>query len=254
MDTNIYREIDENEVVNPDKLDEVMVVIKPSGWIKAAILMIVMSFILNWAMNGTMSVTLEANGILLSDFSLKKVKAPVDGKIRVVNVTKGELFEKNSPLIEIIGEKSSTILNSDFKGKVLDTYVGKEDMVFPNQELLLIEKNIKPTEIEGVLFIPFEERDKINPGMGVKISTERKGNENSKILDGVVKSISTYPVTYEDMIRKFPVSELIKVFFKENPLAEVRVELKSETLLNGVFCRGTIHIKDKHPMDLLWEK
>ena len=83
---------------SPEGLDELMQVTSPRGWIAllGLALLLVAAFV--WSVAGTVTDTVDAQGVLLRENGLTPVTAPCDGVIETFLARTGVPLKKGTPL------------------------------------------------------------------------------------------------------------------------------------------------------------
>lgn len=122
-------------------------------------------------------------------------------------------------------EAESCII-SPYSGRVLEIKINKWDAVSPGIPIMSIEptgSGIK--ELEGFLFVPAQEGDKIMPGMEVFLAPASVKKEDFGYMLGRVVAVSDYPVTYQGMVNTLGSKEIADIFSRSGPMVQVSVDI-----------------------------
>jgi len=79
--------------------------------------------------------------------------------------------------------------------------------------------------LQAVLYLPFDQGQQVAPGMQVQLSPAQSKREEPGFVLGQVASVSSYPVTEEEMFSSLGNKGLLKLFSEQGAVVEVRVDL-----------------------------
>lgn len=79
--------------------------------------------------------------------------------------------------------------------------------------------------LQAVLYLPFDQGKQVAPGMQVQLSPVQSKQDELGFVLGQVASVSSYPVTEEEMFSLLGNKGLLKLFSEQGAVVEVRVDL-----------------------------
>lgn len=88
----------------PDRLDTMVSVVSPLGWLSTLTLLLVVAGLLAWSMLASAPVKVTASGILLNDGEVVPVRARTDGVVEEVMAALGDRVEANTVLARIVNQ------------------------------------------------------------------------------------------------------------------------------------------------------
>jgi HlyD family secretion protein len=105
----------------------------------------------------------------------------------------------------------------------VEIMLGQGDYVQQGMRVL----NLEPVDarVESLIYVPFTDGKRIQPAMEVEIALSTARPEEFGYLLGRVKSVSTFPVTEQGMVRVLGAPELARQFSQSGQPYEVTVEL-----------------------------
>jgi HlyD family secretion protein len=114
--------------------------------------------------------------------------------------------------------ENSAVVRSNYRGRVSAVVALPGQVVQASQTLINLEEADAPFVV--TLFVPFAEGKKIRQGMDVRISPDTVKREEFGFMLGSVESVSSQPVTYEEVKAKLG-QDLAQKYVRDTPF-EVR--------------------------------
>ncbi len=228
MQGSIFRKVALERLSSPDQLDQLMRVTNPRGWLALTGLAALLITAIVWGFLGSVSTKVSGMGILVTSGGLRGVLATQPGEITDMRARVGDVIERGQVVATLLrGDPTSsnriTYLSSPHQGRVVEIMLGQGDYVQQGMRLL----NLEPVDarVEALIYVPFTNGKRIQPAMEVEIALSTARPEEFGYLLGRVKSVSTFPVTEQGMVRALGAPELARQFSQSGQPYEVTVEL-----------------------------
>lgn len=274
-DTSLFSKEALDNLRSPEKLDTMLGITTPIGWMVMVALALMVFSIILWSVFGSMSEKAEGAGILLDSDGVVSVAHTSSGSVVKLYVQKGSQVKKGDVLAvlsqpevktDIKAASKNVYLGQNFRDSmqnaanydakmnaardsetVISSYDGIVDqvdveigsVVQSGSRICTIRRTQNRDDIAGTLYVPADEGKKIEPGMTVQISPEvsNGGSKNGSLI-GVVRSISQYPVSQENILQKIGNNQQLPSWFAKHAnteaLAEVSFDLvKDDTSATG---------------------
>ncbi len=254
MTQKIYRQEALERLSSPDQFDQLMALTNPRGWIAlaaAAALLLVAGL---WAFLGTITVTVDGEGVLTRAGGIRSVNAPDSGEVRSIDVKPGDRVQPGDSLLRLIGPsgKEQKVV-SPVHGRALAFAARAGDRVQKDAPLVTVEP--LDTPLEAVVFVPAAEGYQIEPGFRARTSTGAGKGERGASLRGTVKSAARYPASRETIARVLNSDSLADQVTQLGPVLEVVVELEgprdADKVYSGAPCRAHVIVARKRPISLV---
>ncbi len=228
MQGSIFRKVALERLSSPDQLDQLMRVTNPRGWLALTGLAALLITAIVWGFLGSVSTKVSGMGILVTSGGLRGVLATQPGEITDMHARVGDVIERGQVVATLLrGDPSSsnriTYLSSPHQGRIVEIMLGQGDYVQQGMRVL----NLEPVDarVESLIYVPFTDGKRIQPAMEVEIALSTARPEEFGYLLGRVKSVSTFPVTEQGMVRALGAPELARQFSQSGQPYEVTVEL-----------------------------
>lgn len=135
---------------------------------------------------------------------------------------RGNIVEDTRRQIEKLQKQldGNSVIKSPFEGRVAGVFSGPGEMVTAGSRLINLESADEPFHV--LVFIPFTEGKRVRKDMEVRISPSNVKPEEFGFIIGRVESVSSQPVTPEEVRRTLNNDQLAQKFAKDTPF-RVRV-------------------------------
>ncbi len=165
--------------------------------------------------------------------------------------------------------KGSTLILSQYTGRVLEVKVGEGQLVERGMPLLSIEASGSNfNEIEAYVYLPAADGKKVKPGMRVEISPSTVKREEYGFLQAFIASVADYPSTEQGLMRIFGNDNLVKQLTGNNPPIQLVASLKPApgnpgnyawstrsgppfAIQSGTLCAADITLAEQRPITLV---
>jgi len=253
---------------SPEELDELMQVTSPRAWIAlvGCALLLVAAFV--WSLVGTVTDTVDAQGVLLREDGLESVPAPCDGVITSIVARTGVPLEEGAPLLLVTppGGQPQTV-QSPFPCQILNRIARENDSVKKGVPLLLLENLKKP--LLARLYVPVNVGYTVETNMPVQVSPANVNSSEFGFLQGRVVSAARFPITQQELADRLQNQDLAQQLATGGPKLQVLVELTVDAkaasgyqwsastgpslqLYSGTPCQGRIIVAEHRPIHLVF--
>lgn len=249
---------------SPDRLDSLLTVTTPRGWIALTAAALLLAAALAWSVFGSVPVRIPAHCILLRPTAVTYVVSSVAGQIVDIRPAVGdevrrgdvvarvarpdlvdrilaleaEAAEADEPTRRAIrGEIDHLRQRLDMESRIVSPYNGRVlrrnvqlfDVVGPGSPVISIEQTgDSEPDLEAVLYVSAEERHLIAPGMDVSISPVNAPKERYGLLSADVVSVAPLPSSIDDIAALVGSRELAVQLAGEGAPVEVRAVLVAD--------------------------
>lgn len=226
----LFRRAAQERLSSPERLDELMRVTAPGHWLALGGLGLAVLAAILWGLFGTISVTVEGQGILLRGGALLDVTAASDGRVRSVRVAVGDRVAAGEAIAEIelldaaAGEVET--VTSPSAGRVLELLLSPGGLVARGARLATLEP--LDAEVEAVVYVPAVQGQRIREGMAVRVSPSTVPVEEYGSIVGRVKRVADFPATPEGLERTLRNELLARALAGASPPIEVVVDLEED--------------------------
>jgi hypothetical protein len=214
---------------SPDQLDQLMQVTPPRGWIALAGVGVLLTLALIWGLTGSVQVSVEGEGVLLSQGGVQILKATEPGIVTRILVGSGETVEKGKTLIELAPAKdgaSPTRIVSEGKARCLERIAREGDRVTPTTELLVLEPLDKPLQVR--LFLSTASGYQVQAGMPVQVWPAHAKESDYGYLLGKVTDAAKFPISRQEMQRRLQNEDLVRQFSDQGPMLQILIRLEAD--------------------------
>lgn len=258
MAKQIFQERAMERLSSPARLDQLMVVTSPRGWIALAGAAVLLAIAIVWGIWGTLQSAVEASGVLTKPGGVATVRATVAGEVEKVLVRDGDGVSSGQPLVRLWSAESapgtpSLAVTSPLAGKVIGVPVRRGDMVADREPLATVEALDSP--LRAVVYVSASEGHRVQVGRNVQISVGSTKPRDSRPLRGRVQSVGRLPATPEAMLRILQSEALVSSLTQYGLVVEVVVALEDEEqakpYCSGTPCRARIVVEETRPIELI---
>lgn len=271
MTRPIFRKEALDRLASPEQLDQMLQLTSPRGWIALIALGLLLLLALAWGFFGTITTTVEGQGILRRQGGPVRLEAPAAGKVRFSKkIELGESVSKDQELLQLIPDDPSKgpvlSIRSPAAARILGGFVKGESQVKQGAPLLLLDLQDKPMQV--LLYVSVGEGYQVQRGMSVLVSPAPAQKSKFGYLRGRVLRAAKFPTTREDMNRLLDNAETAQQLAAAGPSLTVFVELFPDPdtpdryqwttakgwpleLYSGIPCQALITIAKQRPVELV---
>jgi len=245
-----------------------MQVTSPRGWIALVGCALLLVAALVWSLVGTVTDTVDAQGVLLRENGLESVPAPCDGVITNFVARTGVPLEQGAPLLVVApsGGQPQTV-QSPFPCQILNRIVRENDSVKKGTPLLLLENLKKP--LLARLYVPVNVGYSVETNMPVQVSPANVNSAEFGFLQGQVVSAAKFPITLQELADRLQNQDLAQQLAAGGPKLQILVELRPDPksasgyqwttstgpslqLYSDTPCQGRIIVATHRPIHLVF--
>lgn len=264
MDNNgLFSKEAMDKLRSPEKLDTLLEVTNPVGWMALAAMLVMVFSVLIWSIFGAMVVKVEGVGILLDSAGIVTITPVSGGRVEEIfvrsgmRVHKGDLIaslEQPEQSMETKLARSDMYLSEnerealtraaqydakryqqDISAYVFSEYDGIVDevsaapgtVVAAGTSICTIRRDQERNEIMGVLYVPVANGKRIERGMTIQLAPNGVDSSEDGSLLAVVRSVSQYPVSGNAMVNRLGNQQLVQWILSkaDNAVMEVTFDL-----------------------------
>ncbi len=263
----LFRQQALQKASSPERIDEIMRIVKPPGWIALILLSVIVFLIIYWSIWGELSVEVSGQGILVSDAGIMNIAAQHSGAILDIYPHVGDSIEIGQTVI-LIGLNDSVEVEeyTRFPGKVIEITASPGKTVVQGEPVLLLEG--LGTDLSAIVFVSPDDGKKIIKGMPVFISPSSISSDRYGFLMGNVTEVPDYPASAQYIMNLLENPVLVSLFSAQGPMIVARVELVADTsfhsgyrwshsrgpetpITTGTLCRAKIRVDTQAPISFI---
>ncbi len=220
---------------SPEKLDTVLPITTPIGWMGLAGVAVMMVAVVIWSIFGSFTVKAEGMGMIMDSSGLSKVSSIAGGRVDKLYVHSGEKIKKGELVahLELPQETAATRMaqyspelassNRDAENRVHEfdsrryqkeateyiysPYSGTVDEIMVEQghvlgsgtPIITVRNDDGRNELSGIMYVSVNKGKSVKPGMTIQIAPGGVDISQSGCLLGTVRSVSQYPVSAQSM-------------------------------------------------------
>jgi multidrug efflux pump subunit AcrA (membrane-fusion protein) len=268
MNPPIYRKAALDRLASPDQLDQLMQVTSRRSWIALAGFALLLAAALVWSLVGTVTDTVEGQGVLLREDGVRPVTAPCDGVVTRFLVKSGDRVQVGEPLVLLTPpDGQPRKVGSPFPGRMLSRSAREGEAVKKGAPLLMLENLDEP--LLARLYLPVSEGYQVEPNMRVQVWPANVRRDEFGYLKGRVVSASRFPITRQELADRLQNDDLARELTTGPPKLQILVELSADPkttsgyrwstsagpplqLFSGTPCQGRIIIAEHRPIHLVF--
>jgi pyruvate/2-oxoglutarate dehydrogenase complex dihydrolipoamide acyltransferase (E2) component len=242
MQNKLFRSVALERLSTPERLDELMEVTTPRGWLGMAALWATLGAAVAWGFLGSIPTIVSGQGILIRDGSVVTVESPAAGQVMDLFVNVGDPIREEQVVARVVqqgdasrdgGTSGRTIyVTSPYAGRVQELRLSRGGVIQAGAALLSVE--VSGRALEAILYLSPLDGKKVHPGMTVQLSPAPVKQEEWGRMLGRVVSVGDFPATAPAMKRVLGSDELVKTMSSQGAPIEIHVELaRSATTSSG---------------------
>ena len=251
---------------SPEKLDTMIRVTNPVGWMGLVSLCILVFAIVLWSFLGSFTERADGAGLLLDSAGVVNVSHAASGKLTDVYVKTGDIVHEGEVIAHMEQPELSADTRmarygadiawskSDVRGRVyeydakrqqqaarediISAYDGVVDEVMAEagniisagSPICTVRLTQSRDDMKGVFSVPVDKGKRIRPGMVIQLAPNGVDTTQTGSLVGVVRSVSQYPISAEGVNKGVGNAQLAKYILtqKNGAAMEVRFDLVTD--------------------------
>ncbi|MDT0341505.1 HlyD family efflux transporter periplasmic adaptor subunit [Streptomyces litchfieldiae] len=255
---------------SPEELDLPVRFARPQGRLVLVVTVAVMAAATWWALTGSVSAKVSAQGILTHAAGSYTTQSPVAGQVTRVLAEEGQLLSPNDPLLTVTtAEGAEHEVTAVAGGRLTTLVVTAGAVIRAGAEVATLEQVTDPDEpLVAVLYLPPGSGSAIPVDATVDLSVQSVPRERFGVLRGRVEAVGRAPLTERQIAGFLGDSALAAEFSREgSPVAVlVRLERSSTTesgytwssddgppfaIASRTPVTGSVHLSAERPVDWL---
>jgi len=275
VDKSIFRKVSLERLSSPDKIDQLLYITNPYAWISLFGILLILVFVIIWSIFGEIPIKIEGNGMLMKSGGVLNIQNIAVGIIEDINISPGDYIKEGEIIAKIrrINEEKSPITNvvSPYSGMVIEVMVNRGSLVLQGDVVAGIEPSDGSggsEDIQALIYIPVSEGKNIKVGMSAYISPSTVKKEEYGYLMGKVSAVSSYPATFQGMMKILGNESIVKSLSSSGPVIALKVELipsdgnpsgfewsskngPDAKILGGTICFGYVVVERRRPISFV---
>lgn len=231
MAKQIFSEEALEKLRSPERLDMMLPITTPIGWINLAAVGVLLLSILLWSIFGAFTTKADGMGLILDSAGVVNVSHISSGKINQLYVKTGSIVKRGDLIATVelpdqeadarMSKYGMTLAQSDreamervyqygakrsqqavaenvysaYDGIVDSIMVAPGSVISASQNICTIRLTQNRDDLTGILYIPVDKGKRIEPGMSIQLAPNGVDVSQAGSLIGVVRSVSQYPVS-----------------------------------------------------------
>jgi hypothetical protein len=269
MIQGIFRKTALERLASPEQLDQLLQVTSPRGWLALTGLGLLVATALIWSFFGTVTTTVEGQGILIRPEGVTSVVAPQVGVVRSVLVRVGDVIYKDREVVRLAVPEAaggSQLVLSSHSGRVMEIQVREGSTVERGAPLLLLEG--VDQRLQALIYVPSAEGQRVQSGMRVELAPGSvKWSEFGYVL-GQVDEAAKFASSRQGMMTHLENEEIVHSLTRDGPCVQVLADLVPAPdtpsgyqwssskgppvrLHHGTPCRARITVRVQRPISLV---
>jgi pyruvate/2-oxoglutarate dehydrogenase complex dihydrolipoamide acyltransferase (E2) component len=252
MERGMFRRAALERMSTPDRLDELIEVTTPHGWLGLVALVGMLVAVAAWAVYGRVPAVVRGEGMLIREGSLQTLDATVAGKVDALFVKLGDDVQPDQPVARIVApaDRGATLLTSADAGRVVELRATPGSPVAVGTPIVRLER--AGGTLEAVLYLAPPDAARVRPGMEVQVSPASVRKEEYGVLLGRVSAVGTFPASRDGMERVLGSADVAGTLAAAGPRIEVRVQpTRSPATASGYQWTSTLGTVDAAARDAL---
>jgi HlyD family secretion protein len=180
-----------------------------------------------------------------------------------VSETKRELEEVEKKI------DTQSVVFAKVRGRVIELKVTDGDAVTRGRAIATLEAAPgQQTDLVAEIYLPAQDGKRAKQGMPIKLAPSVVKAEEDGFIEGVVESVSPFPVSEQAMLRTVRNPSLVESLLKQGPVYAVHVRVNADSrtpsglqwsnghgpniqIASGTPVHGLITVRTRHPIELV---
>ena len=254
----IYNRAALGKLRSPEKLDALVRVTDPAGWLGLLSFCVLCFAIVLWSIFGSFTDKAEGYGLILDSAGIANIMPSQAGEIIALYVRTGDVVHKGQVIARMrqadtnaarhsvslasndrdaagrvydydtkrIQEKERANIRSAYNGVVDEVMVTKGSSVAAGSPICAVRLTQKRDELTGVFYIPVDKGKRVKPGMMLQLAPNGVDVTQTGSLVGVVKSVSQYPISAEGVQKGLGNAQLAQYVLSQDGGSAVEVKFE----------------------------
>ncbi|GAA2944531.1 HlyD family efflux transporter periplasmic adaptor subunit [Streptomyces enissocaesilis] len=258
-----------SKLQSPEEIDLPVRFARPQGRLVLIVTVVVMIAASVWAVNGTVSSTLGAPGILTHAQGSYVLQSPVAGQVTGVLAEEGERVSADAPLLKVRTARGDTVVRTIAAGRLTTLVTAIGSVVTTGADVAAVER-VKNADdpLMAVLYVPADSGPTVPVGASVDLTVQSVPAQQYGVLRGRVASVGRTAQSRQRITGFLGSGQLGEEFSEHGRPVSVLVRLdRSAASASGyswsasqgppyavesmTLATGAIHLAEQHPIDWL---
>ncbi|MGW0552600.1 HlyD family efflux transporter periplasmic adaptor subunit [Streptomyces altiplanensis] len=258
-----------SKLQSPEEIDLPVRFARPQGRLVLIVTVAVMIAACAWAVNGTVSSTLGAPGILTHAQGSYVLQSPVAGQVTGVLAKEGERVSADAPLLKVRTARGDTVVRTIAAGRLTTLVAAIGSVVTTGADVAAVERVENADDpLMAVLYVPADSGSTVPVGASVDLTVQSVPTQQYGVLRGRVASVGRTAQSRQRITGFLGSGQLGEEFSKHGQPVSVLVRLdRSAASRSGyswsssqgppyavesmTLATGAIHLAEQHPIDWL---
>jgi pyruvate/2-oxoglutarate dehydrogenase complex dihydrolipoamide acyltransferase (E2) component len=195
----LFRQKAMQRLASPEQIDKLLIVMTPKGWIALVTLFFLIIAALIWSFLGSIPITVEGKGILLTEEGVFNIVSGEDGIVTQMQLRPGDQVTKETLVAKVDNDEIRPLA----EGNILEIYVQEGDWVHKGDPIAWAHYHAADNApIVCYAYFPVAKGEKITEGMSAKVGLETLDIGLYGYLEGKVTNVPNFPTTERSMLNK----------------------------------------------------
>ena len=262
MKDDIFNQAALDKLRSPEKLDTMIRITGPVGWMGLASVLILCFAIVLWSFYGSFTEKAEGCGLIMDSAGVVSITHSTGGKITRVNFRTGETVKKGDLVAtmeqpeqaadtrmarssvdlavsdrDVMGrayqydakkyqQTAREEIYSEYDGIVDEIMVSVGENIAAGSPICSVRLTQNRDDLSGVFYIPVDKGKRVEPGMTIQLAPNGVDVTQTGSLIGIVKSVSQYPISAEGVKRSLGSAQLANYVLSQGGGAAVAVRFE----------------------------
>ncbi|WP_425827373.1 DUF2118 domain-containing protein [Streptomyces fractus] len=255
-----------SKLQSPEELDLPVRLARPQGLLVLAVTVVVMVAACVWAVTGSVTSTLKADGILTYAQGSYVLQTPVTGQVTGLYVKEGQRVRAGAPILKVQTSRGNRAVRAIDAGRVTALVARIGSVVTTGSDVATVEKTGSVHDpLLAMLYVPATSAGNVDAGADVDLNVPQA--QQYGVLRGKVQAVGRAAQTKRQVTDFIGDSSLAGGFTKGGARVPVLVKLtKADTksgyawssdggppypLTSMTLASGSVHLADQRPIDWL---
>lgn len=256
---NFFSQTALEKLRSPEKLDTMIRVTNPIGWMGLSALLVLFFAVVLWSFFGSYTEKADGVGIILDSAGISNITHTDSGKITKIYINQGDIVRKGDVVahmehteelsdmhmaqysLELAQSRPDALgrvyqfdakqnrqnmmenVISDYDGIIEEIMVGEGSMVTAGSPIMSVRITQDRNDVKGVFFVPVDKGKRVEPGMTIQLAPNGVDTSEAGNLLAVVRSVSDYPISGQGAAKAVGIESLAQYMLTKEGGAVVKV-------------------------------